>query len=196
MELYFAPMEGITTYLYRRIHKEMFPGADRYYAPFLAPDGQGNCRKSSLRDILPENNMDINLVPQVLCNRAEAFLHVANLLADMGYQEVNLNVGCPSPTVVPKHKGAGMLRDLGTLDAFLEEVISRCPLRLSVKTRLGVESTAEFPAILEIYNRYPIHQLIIHAKQFSHHAAQTSCPFIIVGHSKPYIRPWPIEFIL
>ena len=80
MELYFAPMEGITTYLYRQIHSECFPGVDRYYAPFLAPDGQGNCRKSSLRDILPENNDGIDLVPQILCNRPEAFLRVAGLL--------------------------------------------------------------------------------------------------------------------
>ncbi len=164
MELYFAPMEGITTCLYRRIHAEIFPGTDRYYAPFLAPDGQGNCRSSSLRDILPENNADIDLVPQILCNRPEAFLRVARLLADMGYREVNLNVGCPSSTVVPKHKGAGMLLDLNSLDIFLAEVFSRCPLRISVKTRLGMESAAEFPAILEIYNRYPIHQLIIHAR--------------------------------
>ena len=164
MELYFAPMEGVTTYLYRRLHAEMFPGADRYYAPFLAPDGQGNCRSNSLRDLLPENNRDIPLVPQILCNRAEAFLRVAKLLADMGYKEVNLNAGCPSSTVVPKHKGAGMLLDLNSLDSFLAEVFSRCPLRVSVKTRLGLESTAEFPAILEIYNRYPIHELIIHAR--------------------------------
>ncbi|MBQ9249093.1 MAG: tRNA-dihydrouridine synthase family protein [Oscillospiraceae bacterium] len=164
MELYFAPMEGITTYLYRRIHAEMFPGTDRYYAPFLAPDGQGNCRNSSLRDVLPENNTGVDLVPQILCNRPEAFLCLARLLADMGYREVNLNVGCPSSTVVPKHKGAGMLLDLNSLDDFLAEVFSRCPLRISVKTRLGLESTAEFPAVLEIYNRYPIHQLIIHAR--------------------------------
>ena len=164
MELYFAPMEGVTTYLYRRVHAEMFPGVARYYAPFLAPDGQGNCRKSSLRDILPENNRDVVLVPQILCNRPEAFLRAAGLLKEMGYEEVNLNAGCPSSTVVPKHKGAGMLLDLNSLDAFLNEIFSRCSLKISVKTRLGVESTAEFPTVLEIYNRYPVHQLIIHAR--------------------------------
>ena len=89
MELYFAPMEGITTFLYRRIHAACFSGADRYYAPFLAPDGQGNCRSSSLRDILPENNRDVPLVPQILCNRPEAFLRVAGLLADMAFVASN-----------------------------------------------------------------------------------------------------------
>lgn len=82
----------------------------------------------------------------------------------MGYREVNLNAGCPSGTVVPKHKGAGMLADLDSLDRFLEEVFSHCPIRVSVKTRMGLDGTAEFPAILERYNKYPLSLLIIHAR--------------------------------
>ena len=164
MLLYFAPMEGVTGYLYRNVHAAFFPGVDQYYAPFIAPDGSGNFRAGHLRDILPENNRDLRLVPQILCSRPEPFLKVARELAAMGYQEVNLNAGCPSGTVVPKRKGAGMLADLQALDGFLAEVFSRCPLRVSVKTRMGLESTAEFPAILEIYNKYPLSELIIHAR--------------------------------
>ena len=164
MQFYFAPMEGVTRSIYRRVHAELFPGVDRYYAPFLAPDGSGRCRASKLRDLLPENNRDIDVVPQILCSRAEAFLSLARQLADLGYREVDLNAGCPSATVVPKHKGAGMLADLRALDDFLAEVFARCPLRVSVKTRLGLESAEEFPAILAIYNKYPIEQLIIHAR--------------------------------
>lgn len=157
-------MEGVTSYLYRNVHAACFPGVDRYYSPFIAPDSSGRFKGSVLRDILPENNRDIDLVPQVLCNTAEAFLAVSRELAAMGYREVNLNAGCPSATVVPKHKGAGMLADPRSLDDFLAEVFSRCELRVSVKTRMGLESTAEFPAILEIYNKYPISELIIHAR--------------------------------
>ena len=160
----FAPMEGITSYRYRSLHAEMFPGVEQYYAPFIAPDGTGRFRVASVRDLLPENNPDLCLVPQILCNRAEAFLAVSRELAAMGYREVDLNAGCPSGTVVPKHKGAGMLADLRSLDDFLAEIFSRCPLRISVKTRLGLESTAEFPSILEIYNKYPLSELIIHAR--------------------------------
>ena len=160
----FAPMEGVTTAVFRQVHARCFPGVDRYYAPFLAPDGSGKYRLGSRRDILPENNRDIPLVPQVLCNRAEPFLAVARELGEMGYREVNLNLGCPSATVVPKHKGAGLLQDLNFLDDLLAELFSRCELQISVKTRLGLESTAEFPAILEVYNRYPIRELIIHAR--------------------------------
>ena len=164
MFLSFAPLEGITNHTYRRLHREHFGGADAYYAPFLAPDGSGQCKDSTLRDLLPELNPQGLPVPQILCNKAEAFLVVARLLRDMGYEEVNLNAGCPSGTVVPKHKGAGMLLDLRSLDEFLAEVFAHCPLRLSVKTRLGVESTDEFPEVLEIYNRYPLSELIIHAR--------------------------------
>ena len=164
MKLSFAPMEGITTYIYRRVHRGLFPGVDRYYSPFIAPDGSGRFKGAARRDVLPENNTGIPLVPQILCNRAEAFLAVAEELGAMGYGEVSLNAGCPSATVVPKHKGSGMLLDLGSLDRFLDEVFSRCALRISVKTRLGLESGEEFSAILEIYNRYPLSELIIHAR--------------------------------
>ena len=164
MKLSFAPMEGVTGVSYRRIHSQMFPGADRYYAPFIAPDSQGNFRLKHLRDVLPDNNRGIALVPQILANSPEAFLSVAAQLKELGYEEVNLNAGCPSGTVVAKHKGAGMLSDLSSLDAFLSRVFEAAPVKVSVKTRMGMNSTGEFPAILEVYKRYPLSELIIHAR--------------------------------
>ena len=160
----FAPMEGVTSCLFRETHAASFPGVDRYYAPFLAPDGSGVCKQGAWRDLRPENNPSRLPVPQILCNRAEAFLAVARELQAMGYTEVDLNAGCPSSTVVPKHKGAGLLQDLRSLDGFLADVFSRCELKISVKTRLGLESSGEFPAILEIYRKYPLAELIIHAR--------------------------------
>ena len=164
MILSFAPMEGVTSCIYRSVHAACFPGADRYYAPFLAPDGSGKVKLSALRDLLPENNPRGLPVPQILCNRAEPFLALSRELAAMGYEELNLNAGCPSGTVVPKHKGAGLLLDLDSLDQMLADIFSRCELKVSVKTRLGVESAAEFPAILELYDRYPLAELIVHAR--------------------------------
>ena len=164
MDFSFAPMEGVTSCVFRRVHAACFPGVDRYGAPFLAPDGTGRCKTGAWRDLLPESNPEALPLPQVLCNRAEAFLSVARELEAMGYTELCLNAGCPSGTVVPKHKGAGMLADLSSLDAFLADVFARCPLRVSVKTRLGLESTAEFPAILAIYRQYPLSELVIHAR--------------------------------
>ena len=167
MQLSFAPLEGLTTAPYRRIHARLFPRADRYFAPFLAPDQQGRVKGSAFRDLLPENNEGIRLIPQILCNRPESFLTLCRELAAMGYREVNLNAGCPSGTVVPKHKGAGMLSDPASLDAFLDRVFSETELRVSVKTRLGVENAEGFPALLEIYRRYPLSELIVHARAAS-----------------------------
>ena len=164
MDFYYAPMEGVTGCAYRRVHARMFPGADRYFAPFIAPDGSGGFKLAMLRDLLPENNPQGLPTPQLLCNRAEPFLAAARVLAELGYDRVNLNVGCPSSTVVGKHKGAGMLLDLESLDRCLEEIFSRCPIAVSVKTRMGLASVSEFPAILEVYNKYPLAELIIHAR--------------------------------
>lgn len=164
MILSFAPMEGITSCIYRSVHAACFSGADRTCAPFLAPDGSGKVKLSALRDLLPENNPQGLPLPQILCNGADAFLALSRELAAMGYVEINLNAGCPSGTVVPKHKGAGLLLDPTSLDQMLAEIFSRCTLKISVKTRLGVESAEEFPALLEIYNRYPLAELIVHAR--------------------------------
>ena len=164
MELSFAPMEGVTYAAYRRLHAEMFPGADVYYAPFIAPDSAGHFKAGNLRDILPENNVGIRVVPQLLCNAAAPFISVARELADLGCREVNLNAGCPSGTVVAKHKGAGMLADPAGLDACLADIFEKSPLPVSVKTRLGMHSGEEFPALLEVYRKYPLTRLIVHAR--------------------------------
>ena len=164
MLLSFAPMEGISSLLYRQTHARLFGGVEEYFAPFIAPDSSGKFKVSALRDVLPENNRELRLIPQLLVNRAEPFLRVAEQLGGLGYAEVNLNIGCPSGTVVAKHKGAGMLLDPRSLDDCLAEIFSRCPIAVSIKTRMGVEQTEEFAQILEIYNKYPIKRLIIHAR--------------------------------
>lgn len=157
-------MEGITGYIYRRVHAELFGGADVYYSPFIAPDSSGSFKAGNLRDVLPENNSGLTLVPQILANNAQAFISVARTLAEYGYRKVNLNVGCPSGTVVAKHKGSGMLADLEGLDNFLADIFEYSPVAISVKTRMGLKTTEEFPQILEIYNKYPVSELVIHAR--------------------------------
>ena len=164
MDFVFAPMEGISTHIYRRLHSHFFGGVKEYFAPFIAPDGSGTFKSGSLRDILPENNEGLITVPQLLVNQADAFLKVASELAAMGYTEVNLNIGCPSATVVSKHKGAGMLLDLSSLHDCLDRIFSGSPVAVSIKTRMGIDSTEEFPQILELYNQFPLKRLIIHAR--------------------------------
>lgn len=142
----------------------MFGCVDRYYSPFIAPDSSGRFKVGNLKDIYPENNKDIVLIPQVLANNPKAFLAVTEELSAMGYSEVNLNAGCPSGTVVAKHKGAGMLQDLGSFRAFLDEIFSDCKIDISIKTRMGFNSTDEFQKLIELYNNYPIKLLTVHAR--------------------------------
>jgi len=164
MFLDFAPMEGITNAAFRRLHKEYFSGVDRYYMPFISPGREHLFTPRELRDILPENNGGIEAIPQIMTKSAEDFLWAAGELSSMGYAVVNLNAGCPSGTVTAKGKGAGMLADPESLDRFLDEVFSAAPCRVSVKTRLGVESPHEFDRLLEIYNKYPLDELIVHPR--------------------------------
>ncbi len=164
MRYYFAPMEGITDSIYRRLHHACFGGVDRYYMPFLSPTQHRFLTPRESRELPPAGSVPFAAVPQILTKHAEDFLWAASVCRELGYDEVNLNLGCPSGTVVAKGKGSGMLRDLDALDAFLEEIFQTSPLPISVKTRIGMESAEEFPKILEIYNRYPIRELTIHPR--------------------------------
>ena len=164
MRWYAAPMEGITGWVFRQVHHRHFPGVDKYYMPFVSP-GQDHCfTKRDLRELAPEQNEGLPAVPQLLTRRAGVFLWAAGALKEMGYQEVNLNLGCPSGTVAAKGKGAGFLARPEELDHFLEEIFSQAPVAISVKTRLGVEQPEEFERLLDIFDRYPIAELTIHPR--------------------------------
>lgn len=165
MNIYFAPMEGITGAIYRRTARKHFPDVDRYYAPFVQPNQKRVFVPKEQRDILPENNDNVPLVPQVLTCVADGFIRAGKALEAYGYREVNLNLGCPSGTVVSKGKGAGMLSDVNHLDAFLEEVFSQdWKAKISVKTRLGVTENMDFEELLNVFHKYPICELIIHPR--------------------------------
>ena len=164
MRYYFAPMEGITDSIYRQVHHKYFGGVDRYYMPFLSPTIHRALTHKEDRELPIAESMPFTAVPQILTKVADDFLWAAQVCADRGYAEVNLNLGCPSGTVVSKGKGSGMLRDVATLDAFLDQIFQKSPLPISVKTRIGIEDVAEFAPILEVYNRYPIQELTIHPR--------------------------------
>ena len=164
MRIDFAPMEGITGAAFRRCHKKYFSGVDRYYSPFISPSGDHIFTKRDKLEIYPEYNEGIDLVPQLMAKNADDFLWAAGELAAMGYKSVNLNAGCPSGTVTAKGKGAGMLSDVVALDAFLEKIFDKAPCSISVKTRLGMNEPEEFWDVLDVYNKYPISELIIHPR--------------------------------
>lgn len=160
-----APMEGITGHVFRRVHAEYFGALDRYYTPFITPPRAGSSFGGRVRrEVDPAANRGLDVVPQLITKNADEFAGAARLLAEMGYAEVNLNLGCPSGTVVAKGRGAGLLRDPDGLEAFLRDVCRASPLPVSVKTRLGIQDDAEYGRILEVYLRLPLKELIVHPR--------------------------------
>ena len=166
--IYLAPMEGITTYIFRRAIAKYYGGIDRYYTPFLTAS---HLKGRELRDVHPENNCGLDTVPQILTNDSELFLTITRQLAELRFREVNLNLGCPSGTVVSKGRGAGFLEEPEKLDRFLYEIFdgreklsSGKTIDISIKTRLGMEFLSEWDDILRVYIKYPIKELIIHPR--------------------------------
>ena len=194
MKLYAAPLEGMTNYLWRRIHADIFGGADRYFTPFVSPNATCKFQTKELDEL--RHNEGLPVVPQILTNSAEHFLWAAREMAEMGYTEVNFNLGCPSGTVTAKRKGAGMLSYPDDLQRLLEEIVAGLPqgMKLSVKTRIGKESIEEWPRLLEIYRQFPLSELIVHPrvqKEFyrgsahrevmAHTLSQTAAPLCYNG---------------
>ncbi len=164
MKYYLAPMEGITGYVFRRVHYRHFEAFDRYYAPFIVADQTNTFKTKEHNDLLATHNEGMVLIPQILTNKATDFIHTAHKIASLGYQEVNLNLGCPSGTVVSKKRGSGFLAFPEELDRFLNEIYEKTSVAISIKTRLGKENLEEFEALLKIYNQYPVKELIVHPR--------------------------------
>ena len=165
MKFYFAPMEGLTGYIYRNAHRALFPaGIEKYFSPFIFANQSDSFKTRDIKDILPENNPGIVLIPQLLTNSADDFIHTAKRINLMGYQEINLNLGCPSGTVVSKGRGSGFLAKRAELDVFLDKIFSNPVTKISIKTRIGKDRPEEFDELIEIYNKYPLEELIIHPR--------------------------------
>lgn len=164
MKYYLAPMEGITGFIYRNTYKKFFDNIDKYFTPFIVPTSSKSFKTKELRDILPENNKGMNIVPQILTNDSDGFITTARKLQQLGYSEINLNLGCPSGTVVSKNRGSGFLAKREELDKFLDEIYKIDDMKISIKTRIGKDSSEEFYELIKIYNKYPLEELIIHPR--------------------------------
>jgi tRNA-dihydrouridine synthase len=176
MKYYFAPMEGITLYPLRNIHNEMFGEAvDKYFTPFVTATKNYHFKKREKNDALFENSPSFEscrerVTAQIMAGNAELFLWAAEEMRKLGYKEVNLNLGCPAPTVVNRHKGSGLLQDPEYLDKMLFEIFEKKyqviqgDLDISLKTRLGFQNEEESFELARIFAKYPISELIIHAR--------------------------------
>ncbi len=189
-----APMEGITGYVYRRAFASCFQGIDRFYTPFIATNQNRVMKGREKRDVFPENNQNIHLIPQLLSANATDTIVMARQLKEMGYNEINLNFGCPYPTVVTKGKGAGILKNPENVKIFLDKVFKADGIpSISVKTRLGVEDPREFEGLLKIYKAFPLEELVIHPrvqKDLYHHSARKE----ILAAFDFSCLPWPVQY--
>ena len=167
MKIYFAPLEGITGHIFRNAYNEIYGHIDKYFAPFISPSEKCPITPRERKEITPENNKGFYLVPQILTCRSEHFIEGARELQAMGYKEINLNLGCPSGTVCAKGKGAGFLPETLALQKFLDDIYSYAEsdgVKISVKTRLGYFNPDEFYDLLDIFNKYPVSELIVHPR--------------------------------
>ena len=164
MKYYLAPLEGITTYVYRNAYHKYFRPMDKYFTPFIVPAIDKKFNTREMKELSKEHNEGLYVVPQLLTNNAEDFLKTAKDIAAFGYDELNLNLGCPSGTVVSKKKGSGFLAYPEELERFLDEIYSKADYKISIKTRIGKDDPEEFERLMEIYNKFPLEELIVHPR--------------------------------
>ncbi|MCK5028183.1 MAG: tRNA-dihydrouridine synthase family protein [Bacteroidales bacterium] len=159
-----APIQGVTDYHFRNTYQKFFEGVDVLYSPFLRLDKDMQLKKSKLKDVLPENNVNINLVPQILTNNSAEFIYLSKQMFDLGYKHLNWNLGCPFAMVINRELGSGLLPHFDKIKGLLEKVIPVIPLKLSIKMRIGLESEDDIFKILPILDNYPISEIIIHPR--------------------------------
>lgn len=162
--IYLAPLQGFTDYSFRQAFCKLFDAPDVSFSPFIEthkPDHR------AYRDVLPERNKGFRLIPQVLGNNAAEMQQVIVHLNELGYPEINWNLGCPYSMVTKKQMGAGLLPYPQQIDAILNELYKDTSLKLSVKIRLGLTSSDEWKALVPVFNRYPLTEVIIHGRTAS-----------------------------
>jgi tRNA-dihydrouridine synthase B len=162
--LILAPMRGITTMHYRRAFVRHFQGLDIEMAPFISTVSADRINPKLLKDVLPENNSGLPLIPQVIGNNADDFVQMAIALHELGYNEINWNLGCPHKPIRKKKRGSGLLPYPETVAAILDQVCERSPCRISVKVRLGISYPSDLIKLIPVLNRYPLSEVIVHPR--------------------------------
>lgn len=159
-----SPLQGFTDYRFRNAQQKYFGGIDTFYAPYIRLNGKLKIKSSYERDLLPENNTTLEVIPQVITNDAEEFLFVAKYVQDLGYKELNWNLGCPYPMVTNRGMGSGLICDPNKIDAILERAHTETDILVSMKMRMGYETPEEILHTFPILEKYPIKNIAIHAR--------------------------------
>ena len=159
----FAPLQGYTDAIYRTMHNKVFGGINSYYSPFIRLE-KGEVRQKDIKDILPENNENINLVPQIIVNSNVEFLKLTESVSNLGYKRIDINMGCPFPLQTKKGRGAAILQNTKHLEDIVESINSINDIDFSIKMRLGMDSAEDAKGALEIINKAKLHHITIHPR--------------------------------
>ena len=164
LPIHFAPLQGYTDAIYRQAHARIFGGIASYYTPFVRIE-HGDFRRKDVRELEAENNRGVVLTPQLIASTPETILHILSLFIEKGYQKVDINLGCPFPTLAKRHNGAGLLPYPDEVKALLSAALEAHPdIRFSVKMRLGWEDSAECMALLPLLNSLPLSHITMHPR--------------------------------
>ena len=165
IKIYQAPLQGSTDFDFRTTLAESFGGIDKYFIPYLSYGKGREIKKSQLREVFPENNGSLPVVPQVLFSDQTELFDLVNILIDYGYSEINLNLGCPYPMATNKGRGAAWLEKSEVLGEVLQQLYTRnFATKFSVKMRAGMTNDQDAKAIFEVLNRFPLEELIFHPR--------------------------------
>ena len=159
-----APLQGFTNYHFRNAFVKCFSGVDRFYSPWIRYDGKGEIKKSQIRDVDPENNAGIDLIPQIMCKEASDFVNLSKYLDKLGYSEVNWNLGCPYPMVTKRGFGSSLLSKPQLITQILEESLPRIKAKVGLKLRLGFQNPEDIQKLLPLLDQFPLSEIIIHAR--------------------------------
>jgi tRNA-dihydrouridine synthase B len=159
-----SPLQGFTDFRFRNAFQRFFGGIDQYIAPYIRVNGKLEIKPGNERDILPANNSSLNLIPQIITKDADEFLFVARHVQKLGYTELNWNLGCPYPMVAKRGMGSGLLSMPEKIDEILTRVYAETDIQVSVKMRLGYDSSREIFQVLPVLERYHLANIIIHPR--------------------------------
>ncbi|MCG9792596.1 tRNA dihydrouridine synthase [Flavobacterium algicola] len=159
-----SPLQGFTDFRFRNAQHKFFGGIDTYYAPYIRLNGKLVIKPSYHRDLLPENNTAIEVIPQIITNDADEFLFVAKYVQELGYKELNWNLGCPYPMVTKSGMGSGLISNTEKINHILDRAHSETDITVSMKMRLGYESPQEIIDVMPILDKYPLKNIAIHAR--------------------------------
>jgi tRNA-dihydrouridine synthase len=163
MDIYFAPLQGFTEDIYRRLHHKLVGGVAQYYSPFVRLE-HGGVRSKDARDVRPEFNLDVPFTPQVIAKDVHEFKVLVDYLVALGYRQIDLNMGCPFPLQARHGRGSGLLQNPEQVKDILGCMHSYPEVTFSVKMRLGQESIDEGMKILPLLNDAPLSQITLHPR--------------------------------